>query len=85
MQEHLSKSNSAILICGDEMKTEEVKGSIRQGTGPLFVMGRITFGTGRRTGSESDPLSFINPENIEKHRSERVILNFMGNANAVPT
>jgi hypothetical protein len=65
MQVHLRKSNSAILICGDEIKTEEVQGSIRWGTRTDVHAVRIAFGTGRRTGSDSDPINFINPENIE--------------------
>lgn len=40
------------------------QGSIRQGTGPLFVVDGFPLGLAG-TGSESSPLNFINPEDIE--------------------
>jgi len=49
-------SGQSIIIRG--------QGSIRQGTGPLFVLDGFPLGLGG-TGSASDPLSFINPEDIE--------------------
>lgn len=49
-------SGQSIIIRG--------QGSIRQGTGPLFVLDGFPLGLGG-TGSESDPLSFNNPEDIE--------------------
>lgn len=40
------------------------QGSLRQGTGPLFVIDGFPIGLAG-TGSESSPLNFINPEDIE--------------------
>ena len=40
------------------------QGSLRQGTGPLFVIDGFPVGLAG-TGSESSPLNFINPEDIE--------------------
>ncbi|MBV5313869.1 MAG: TonB-dependent receptor [Prolixibacteraceae bacterium] len=40
------------------------QGSLRQGTGPLFVIDGFLVGLAG-TGSESSPLNFINPEDIE--------------------
>ncbi len=40
------------------------QGSIRQGTGPLFVVDGVPFGLAG-TGVGTDPLNFINPEDIE--------------------